>query len=226
MQKSGSKQMLIKCEAIMKRLLLVLLLFPFVLNAQDNDADKLLNKLKSRYNQVNDYEVDVKVNVNMSMVKVPETRAKIFFKKPGKIKLKSDSFAMLPKQGLNFSPLSLLEGKYTAIYAGQQNSLKIIKIIPMSDTSDIVMSRLAIDESTLTIRSIETTSKKGGMVKIDIEYGNQIKYCLPDKLKFIMDTPAIKRKQGNKSSSSQGCVTVTYFNYRINKGISDKVFAK
>jgi outer membrane lipoprotein-sorting protein len=101
----------------MKRILITFFLITAaVSSAQTKDPNKLLDAVRQKFNKVNDYKVNASVKLDMSFIKVPDMTAKVYFKKPDKIKVEAEGFAMLPKQGLKFSPAELLKGDFTALY--------------------------------------------------------------------------------------------------------------
>ena len=76
----------------------------------------------------------MKIIVDVDFLKIPEREAKIYYKKPDKIHVESEGFVMLPKEGLNFSPLGLLNSNYTSFYVKQDTIdgivTSVIKVIP------------------------------------------------------------------------------------------------
>ena len=223
----------------MKKLLFVFVLFAVSLSAQTKDPNKLLDALKNRFAKVTDYQADVEVKLDMEFIKVPPSKAKVYFKQPDKFKIDSEGFAMLPKQGTNFSPMQLLKGDYTAVYVRSDKvdgkSLDVVKLVPNTDSSDFIISTLWIDASHSIIRKVETTTKRSGTVKTEFTY-SPTSIPLPTVLKIsfnlgeanIPDTPAMAEKKDNgrmgRSAKIKGSVVMTYANYKINKGISDKIF--
>ena len=235
----------------MKRILITLfLIVAAVTSAQKKDPDKLLDAVRQKFNKVKDYKVDASVKLDMSFIKVPDMKAKVFFKKPDKIKVESDGFAMLPKQGLKFSPAELLHGDFTTLYVRAETidnrKLDVIKAIPNSDSSDVVLSTLWIDAAESVIRKFETTSKKGGTTQIELNYDNY-EFGLPSQIKIsfslgnvnLPTDPSTQQNENNSAenkrknrrglpagASLKGSVTMTYKNYQINKGIPDSFFAE
>jgi outer membrane lipoprotein-sorting protein len=232
----------------MKRILItIILLFSVAISAQTKDAKKIIDAVHQKFDKVNDYQADVTVKLNMSAIKVPDMKAKVFFKKPDKIKIESDGFAMLPKQGLKFSPADLFKGEYTSLYIRSEmmdnRKIDVIKNIPTSDSSDVILTTLWIDTDGAVIRKVETTTKKGGTSKVELTYDNFV-YALPSQIKItlnfgdskIPDNAAGKkdpninpdqknnRRGGMSSFSMNGNITMTYMNYKINKGIPDSIF--
>ena len=94
----------------MKNLIIIICLFFIQFGfAQSKDPDEILKNVITNFNKVNDYVVDVNIKVDVDFLKVPETKAKIYFKQPDKVHLEAEGFAMLPKNGMEFSPSSLLK---------------------------------------------------------------------------------------------------------------------
>jgi len=225
----------------MKKIYLMILLISLCsVYGQNKNPNKLLDAVRQKFNKIKDYEVDVTVKVDVNFVKVPETKAKIYFKQPDKQRIKSDGFAMLPKQSLNFSPAKLLNGDYNVIYVKSEmvnnEKLDVLKIIPRSDSNDVILTTLWIDPIQNVIKKIQTTGKKSGTIQILLEYKDEA-IGLPTEVKFSfnvgeMNLP-MNLPEGNKNAYGEhhkekgpvlGNVIVTYSNYKINKGISDSFF--
>ena len=147
----------------MKKIITILILLAAVTIAQQKDPNKILNSVRDEFKKIEDYVVDVEIKIDVNYIKAPATKAKIYYKQPDKVKMESEGFAMLPKQGLNFSPLGLLENEYNAIYTGQdtinENLTDIVKVIPSANDSKIVLMTMWIDTEESRIRKVETTMK-------------------------------------------------------------------
>ena len=223
-----------------KFLLLTLIVLTGFGFAQSKDPNKILDGVKKRFDKVKDYQANVSVKVDMDFIKVPESKAKLFFKQPDKVKIESDGFAMLPKQSTNFSPAQLLKGNYTAIYVRNENTnnknLDVIKIIPNTDSSDVILTTLWIDPAQSVISKVETATKKGGTIQMDFGYDPKT-IPLPTTLKFSFNLGEVQvpanvqstqnNQRGDKkfdSAKLKGAVIITYSNYKINKGIADSFF--
>ncbi len=229
----------------MKKVLLFMFIFIYCLGfAQNKDPNKILKAVKTRFDKVQDYQVDVSVKVNMDFVKVPESKAKLYFKQPDKVKIDSKGFTMLPKQSINFSPAQLLKGNFTALYVrnelGNNKNLDVIKIIPNSDTTDVILTTLWIDQSQSVITKVETSTKKGGTIQIDFSYDLKT-IALPTMLRFSFNLGDVQMpinvestrdqddKRGDKKSGKailKGSVIIIYSDYKINTGIPDSFFAE
>ncbi len=209
--------------------------------AQDKNPNEILNKVKSEFLKINDYSVYAIINVDVDFLKVPESKATIFFKQPDKMKLESEGFALLPKQGLDFSPSKLLQEDYTAIYTKTDTldgeNTDVVKVIPESDSSGIILSTLWIDEDEYIIKKIESTSKRSGTFEIRLFYDNK-SLKLPSKVSFMFNVADVplpasltgdfdqesEKPKRNREKQMSGTVVVTYSNYKINIGLTDKFF--
>jgi outer membrane lipoprotein-sorting protein len=226
----------------MKTFLIFILIFNGLIFSQNKDPDLILKKVKEEFNKVKDYQVDVKIKMDVDFIKVPETKAKIYFKQPDKIHFDSEGFAMLPKEGMNFSSLSFLNKNYTALFEKEEDldghKVSVIKVIPSSEKGDIVLTTLWVDQNENIIRKVESTTKSNGTFTIELKYEEGEKdYYLPklmifgfntDKMNipraFSGETETDSRK--NMGKTTTGKVYITYSNYSINKGISEKIFEK
>jgi hypothetical protein len=223
----------------MIKFFLMVLIAVTVLNAQKADPETVIKRVESKFNQVKDYEVKVNVKVDVEFMKVPESNAIIYYKQPDKINIESEGFALLPKEGLNFTPLSLIKGDYSALYEKGDNfngrDVHIIKIIPLGNEGEIILSTFTIDKEKDLVLKVETTTKASGSFVIEFDYkGGNEDYHLPgsmvfsfnsDKMKLpgMMGEPAEKKSKA-KDRITTGKVTVKYSEYKVNKGIPDSMF--
>lgn len=225
----------------MKKYFVFLLLIAASLSAQQKDPQKILNEVIQKFNKVKDYEADINVKVDISFIKVPDTKAKIYFKQPDKNKIDSKGFAMLPKQSINFSITELLKGNYNAFYVKAEKinnkNCDVIKVIPNNDSSDVILATLWVDETRSAVSKVELTGKRSGTTTIDFEYEDK-NFNLPSKVIFafnlgnsaMQQMPNANQQQEEHESrrgrmqNLSGKVILTYSNYKINKGIPDSFF--
>lgn len=227
----------------MKFILIYVLLIVTSIIAQSKNPNEIINEVISNFSKVKDYQVDVNIKVDIEFLKVPDSKAKIYFKQPDKVHLESEGFALLPKDGLDFSPSSLVKKNYTAIY--EQDVMldgintSIVKVIPIGDQGNVILSTLWIDQSKKIIRKVESTTKTNGTFSINFFYDDNLKYPLPSKIIFSFNIDQMnipnafgdepnadqpKKKKGRFNSTTKGQVIVTYSNYKVNKGIPDSIF--
>jgi outer membrane lipoprotein-sorting protein len=209
--------------------------------SQESDIRTLLDEVKSKFTEVDDYVVDAEITVDVNFLNVPKSIAKIYFKQPDKVKLDSEGFAMLPKQGMNFSPAKLLNIDYTAIYVKNEivdnYQTEVVKIIPNDSNSDLILSTLWIDPDYKIIRKIESTTKNTGTNNIHLYYDEHLAIGLPNKVEFefsirnfqlpssiTMDFDSRPELPTDNQAEITGRVEVKYSNYKINEGIPDSFF--
>jgi outer membrane lipoprotein-sorting protein len=233
----------------MRKLILITLLtinFSLLTNkpfAQDMTA--LVMKVKTKLDQVNDYEADGRMKTDVAFIKAPVGKVKVFYKKPNKFRLKKDGgISLLPKGGVsvNMNSIFTLSG-FVALAAGEAVvdgiKTKVVKLLPADENSDIVLTTMYIDEAHLLVKKAITTTKENGTYEIEMSYGQFAQYGLPDKVVFGFNTKDYKLPKGvtlefddeethltdaQKIKNRKGRVEITYTNYIINKGISDAVF--
>jgi len=220
---------------------LMILFATTILQAQQHNPDEILEKVKSKLESFQDYQVDLSIKVDMEFLRIPNVFSKVYFKQPDKMKMESDDFAVLPKEGVNFSPAQLLQNDYSAIYVKEdtldKNNVDVIKIIPLEDSLGIVLTTLWIDTQKDIVRKIETTTKNRGTFQIRLFYKSMEQYGLPASMIFTfsvenlempetltMDAGGVKKPLGKISKNFTGSIIVTYSNYKINQGLEDSFF--
>ncbi len=209
-------------------------------NAQSN-ANAIINSVNKKFNAVKDYKASAIIKTDIPFVKMFPVNADIYFKQPDKIHIDTKGIAILPKQTNGFM-MSVLKdsASFMAIDAGttliNNISLHIIKVLPTSDTADIILGTFYIEDNTALVHKAQITSKSRGTVDILMKYGKFANYSLPDTLIFEMDVNKFKipkavaadleneTKKDTGKKPKKGKVTIAYKNYIVNKGIDDKIF--
>jgi len=64
----------------MKIITLALLVLTGALYPQNKDPEIILKRLMEKFNYVKDYQVDVKIKIDIDYIQAPQTKAKIYFK--------------------------------------------------------------------------------------------------------------------------------------------------
>jgi outer membrane lipoprotein-sorting protein len=211
------------------------------------DANQLYYKLRDKVLKVKDYTADVKIKIDVAYMRIPEVKGKLYFKTPDKMRLeRNGGLSVLPKKNISMTLNNLMPpGNVTAIDAGYETigtkKVRIIKVIPDDETSNIVLTKLWIDEVAMVALKTETSTKDQGTVVMNLEYGAYTTYGLPDKVVVSMDVKEYKLPQGvtmdyndatemqknaKAAKGKKGTIQLTYLKYDINKGLSDAVFLK
>lgn len=223
------------------------ILFALRTFSQTPDATMLINRVKTRMDKVNDYKADITIRLNLDMLKIPEKKAVMYYKKPDKIHFETKGFALIPKKASNFQQRDVLNGKYTALFVRNElyegRNLSVIKIIPMDDASDVVLSTVWVDPQTDRIYRMESVTRNEGSVNLVFIYGS-LPFDLPKAVRITFEVakaelpmgitgdfesgmgPVDEESGGGKQKKSKGTVWVTYENYVVNQGVDDAVFLK
>jgi hypothetical protein len=226
-----------------RKVLFLILLCSVAGSSQSKDPKEILENVIKAFEKIEDYIVNVNIKVDVTFLKVPEANAKIYFKQPDKVHMESEGFALLPKQGMNFSPLGFLKTDYTPFYDKESELngtiVSVIKIIPLDDRSDIILSTFWIDQSKNRIMKVESSRKPSGTFSIDLTYPDDKPYFpLPASMIFTfaieeMHFPTGIAGDSNSESNNEnekdekdktGKVYINYSNYKINQGLSDDLF--
>lgn len=218
-------------------------LFPSLSHAQDLNV--LVQKVREKLDLVNDYQATGRLKTNVTFLRVPVATVKVYFKKPNKLKVKNEKgISFIPKGAVNINMNNLLStGKYTVLDAGNDkignSTVKVVKLLPEDDNSDVVLSTLYIDETNFVIRRAKTTTRDNGTYELEMSYGTYTSYGLPDKVIFSFNTKDYKMPKGvtfdfddgtqakkneDKMKNRKGKVEIDFKSYTINKGVDEGVF--
>src|SRR5882757_7363953 len=198
--------------------LVLTLMLSVVTQAQDVTA--LVQKVKAKLETVNDYEASGKMKTNVAFLKVPIATIKLFFKKPNKLKIKSEKgISFVPKGAININLNGILSSsKYSVLDAGVDKiggtAVRVVKLLPEDDNADVVLSTLYIDETNLVIRRAKTTTRDNGSYELEMTYGTYTAYGLPDRIVFSFNAKDYKLPKG---------VTFDFDDAANNKKVEDKV---
>jgi outer membrane lipoprotein-sorting protein len=208
------------------------------------DVNGLIQKLREKLEKVNDYEASGEMKTNVSFMKVPVAQVKVYFKKPNKLRIINEKgISLVPKGTVSISLGNLLEGKYQALDAGNEIinkvTVRVVKLLPVDENADVVLSKLYIDEKQLLILRAKTTTREIGTNELEMHYGKYAGFALPDKVVFTFNTQEYKlpkgvtfdyddgsqkKKQAAAGENQRGKIEINYSSYIINKGVPDAIF--
>ena len=239
---------------ITTRMILLFLLYSFLFSNESEDY--YIRKTNEKFNEVNDYQVEMIIRVKVPAFRMPKKKYKVFYKKPNKIKIKSKGFGILPKTGLFTSPNDNFDNlkNITMIYDQDISNHVILKGDLIVDSLKFDMpneySRITfdpivevkIDTINWVIKNVTTKLDTLKLFQINNNYDiyndkyylpkeSVVKYFIKDKKLFNWinkDASNVigqgKELANRNDSIVEGTITVEYNNYKINKGIKDKIF--
>jgi hypothetical protein len=224
-----------------KHFFAILIALVYLISANGQTAEEIVQKIKMRLEKINDYEAEGKMKTNVAFIKAPVATVKVFYKKPDKLLILNESgISFIPKGSVNINVNNVFANMraFDIIDAGRDNAgLRIIKLLPKDDTADIVLSTLYIDERNMLVKKSKTTTKENGTYELEMNYAKFLEYGLPDRVIFSFNTKDYKlpkgitldyddgsEKNGDKLKNKKGTVEISYKNYIINKGVDSKIF--
>ena len=227
----------------MKKFLLSVLLVHLVAAANSQAIEDIINKVKAKLDKVNDYEAQGKMKTNVVFIKAPIATVKVYYKKPNKLRISNESgISFIPKGSVNINLANIFinTNGFDMIDMGKEakTNLRIIKLLPKDENSEVVLSTLYIDEAQSLIKKAKTTTKENGTYELEMTYGKYIEYGLADKVIFTFNSKDYKLPKGvtfdyddgskkestDKLKDKKGKVEISYSSYIINKGVPDSVF--
>lgn len=215
----------------------------YALRAQE-DPEALVNRLAQRWESVQDYTADVRISINIPFLRIPDKKATLYYKAPGKFHVETQGLTLVPKAASDLGGQSLLRMPHSAIYVRRDRrgplDLHVIKVVPLNDTGQVVLATLYIGAEDEKLYRVETITRNEGWVNMDFTPGNN-PYGLPERMHMSFEIPRVempagftgdidvglesqKHHIGAREKKTRGSVSVTYLNYRFNTGLSDAIF--
>jgi outer membrane lipoprotein-sorting protein len=226
----------------MKKILTITFLF-FSALVSGQTPEELITQVKQKLDKVNDYEAKGSMKTNVVFIKAPVATVKVYYKKPGKLRINNESgISFIPKGSVNINLNNLFVNTsgFDIIDMGKEakTNLRILKMLPKDEDNEVVLSTLYIDEKNSLIKKSRTTTKENGTYELEMTYGKYADFGLADKVNFTFNTKDYKLPKGitfdyddgskkeNKDQlkDKKGKVEIVYTSYTINKGVPDSVF--
>ena len=155
---------------------------PLIPRAQT--VQQLVEKVKAKIDQVKDYTATGRMKTNVSFLKVPVANVVIYFRKPDQLKIKNEKgISFVPRGAVSINLNNVLSnGAYTVLDAGKDKvngiAVQVVKLLPVDDNAEVVLSTLYIDEARLVILKSRTTTRDNGSYELEMSYGNYVNYGL------------------------------------------------
>ncbi|MCS6990333.1 MAG: hypothetical protein NZL95_00530, partial [Chitinophagales bacterium] len=163
---------------------------------QAQSSGQLVQALAQRYAGIKTLRADVVVTTEIPSVQISPVQAKLVYKRPGRLSLKSSGIAILPRLPSGFSWETLADTtRFTALLLPPTNEghnrLQQLQLIPVADTGELMLARIWLNENLLPVKSQLTTRSQGTIV-IENRYGKAEHLGLPDQMIFIVDLQQFK----------------------------------
>ena len=192
---------------------IIFMLFLFVtIKAQDTELEEIKNNIITQFSKIDDYQVDINIKINMTGFRMPKKKIKMFFKKPDKLNIKTNGFAIIPKTGINNNPNELFEmfNYITEVNRTIRNNKQFYFItgivnpdsidVPIknfqSENANITMS-LLIDAKEWIITEVDIILDKEKIFSIKTVYINIDNIMVPEKTNLSIGIKEISRIKNN-----------------------------
>ena len=203
--------------------------------------EEILLHLQSIFKEIKDYTVQLHAEIDMEDINVPPMDVTVYFKQPDKIHLHSKGFAMLPREGMFINPGRFTKENFYVSLIGIDTVKNIetykMELVPRREE---IMTRkfiIWIDPIKWIILKMHTISWQGQSAQISFEYTKiENKYWLPQStiadisltgfkgFSNMMEMPGREDKKADNVSTKKGKITIHFFKYKINTGLSDSIF--
>ena len=200
----------------MKKYNFIFFIFLFTsIKSQNTDLDIIKSNILTQFSKIEDYQVDINIKINMTGFRMPKKKIKMFFKKPDKLNIKTNGFAIVPKTGINNNPNELFkmfnyinevnrtirDNKQFYFISGIVNQDSIDMPIKnfKSEESNVKMS-LLIDAKEWIITEVDIFLDKEKTFSIRTDYININNIMVPEKTKLIIGIKEISRIKNNFNS--------------------------
>lgn len=185
---------------------------------------------------IKDYSAEVNVTVDMPNVKMPERRAKVYFKRPDKVAIDSKGIVMIPKKALvpgNMGAQITKDAQVILAGAKRHNGVTTycLKVTPAASqhSNDRILFWVRGDR--WTVERMEAQSLGRQQLAVTWEY--QLvggKHWMPRRLVATLPPGSRTshhmppRPPEERPSNKPGVITVTFTKVTVNTGLSDKLF--
>lgn len=215
--------------------LLLVVSLSFAQKGSQLSSDQILSNIEAHFEGIQDYTVTLDVALDMERLKVPKMKATMYFKQPDKVHFQSEGFALLPKEGIAFTPGSLRR-RFTvdSVKAGPGDELTLT-MRAKAEQSRLRKAHVVVNTKQWTISRLSFLQFDGRSLSAEFLYARIENRWLPSQvvLTFASDsaqtdpTDLIDKPPGAQRPSQvprKGSVTVRYSDYKLNTGLSDELF--
>jgi hypothetical protein len=214
----------------MKYPTLIIIAFLMGMYSSAQDVNTLIKLVKNKLDNINRYQATGTMKTSIAYLKIPIAKVNIQYRKPNELTIKSNNGVTFVPKGVDAISLQkIFSSEFTAIDGGtekiKQKVLRVVRLLPTSQQSNIVLSTVYINPSDLVVEKSSTTTKDEGTYEMEMQYGKYIQLGLPDKVTFTFNAKDYKIPKGltldfDNASSKNQKIDKTM----LNKGKAEIVF--
>lgn len=227
-----------------KKLFIVIIatLFSSGLVASDYPSDSELRDLMlGNWERIEDYEVDIKLAIDIPGFRMPSRKIHYLYKAPDKSKVEVKGFAIVPKQGIQPFFTFLRDSLSLEIVADTVVGGKAVFEVALEDTFMNQAGKISffVDQQSGSIYQAWVSHEDREFFRLESEYEEVDGIHLPTSTEINMTfPPEFKNMQrlGKKPTDMRsfdasmtdewldGSIKITFSKYKVNQGIPDWKF--
>jgi len=203
----------------------------------DPSGLEILKNVEEASAKVNDYSATLEITADIERLNVPPMKVRLFFKRPDKIHIDAEGFALLPREGLVLNAGRLMN-RYTVKGVARESSegvtLYALTLIAKSERTRLRTVLVYVDPARWTVEKLVMSQPGERMMSAAFRYAQVDGFWLPSELvaSFAIapadtsDPEPVEQVLPPRPSQKprKGSVTVRYAGYSINTGLSDELF--
>jgi hypothetical protein len=204
----------------------------------DPAADQILKNLEAALSGIRDYTVTLDVVARLERMSVPPMQLTMFYKVPDKVHFESKGFALVPREGVPWSPAWLLT-RFRAERTDRDTldgvPVHRVALEPVDDRARARRVTLWVHPHRWTAERVRTATIDGRTIEASFSYERVSDVWLPSLLVLkITPSPLDTAQSADPTPSApvfrggfrSGTIEVRYSGYRVNTGLSDSLFTR
>ena len=132
--------------------------------------DDPIVRLKSKYDVDIDLRCQIKVQVHVEGMVIPDKEVYVEFSDDGKTKVRGKGLSLLPKRGTVEQFKTLLTTPMQAIFLSKRGDLAVYKLVALDPAADWITADIVIDSDALLIYESVVNTRKHGTFSTVNEY--------------------------------------------------------
>lgn len=190
----------------------------------------LIKNTSKRLDNIADYIAEATVSVDSPSIHIPETKVRIFYKRPDKLHIESkDGVAIIPRSAVMVNePIEMmLQADRLSIIGSERVNGRDCNVIQAAFDEWSMTNKLWIDKKDWLLMKYEGLFG-GPYIGVDIRYKMfEGKYWMPVYIKAKIADSSQKKSANSKQGFDQSLTAIIKVSkYTINKGINDSLFGE
>jgi hypothetical protein len=200
-------------------------------------GEAILKRVETALAPVEDYTVALSIVADLEQVNIPPMDATLYFKKPDKVHVASESFALLPKDAFSLTPSMILKRfSVTEVLPESVGGKKVyrLQLAARDERMRVREAWLQVSAERWTIERGELRLAENRTLALEYAYTRIKNVWLPSEMRLSFSQPPAAQEnsplldqkpvQGSRRLPLRGSVLIRYSGYRLNTGLPDSVF--